>query len=299
MPEPRSRSLREPDQTVEYPLIVIEQVDLGDITVGRMTLQPGWRWYDHVRPRVGGDWCEARHVGVVLSGRFGVTMRDGTRREFGPEDVFEIPPGHDGYTLGDEPCVQVEWTGLRAFTRYSLIGSPGRTLVTLLFTDIVDSTVTAGRVGDHVWRAILSSHYEAARGAVERYRGQEVSTTGDGLLARFDGPAAALHCAADVRRTAQGEGIGIRACVHVGEVEIVGSDVRGIAVHEAARILGAAEPNEILVSATTRALAHGSQLEFRPRGTRTLKGLPGEWELFAYVEADAESSGAFAADSAP
>jgi class 3 adenylate cyclase len=164
------------------------------------------------------------------------------------------------------------------------MGGSGRTLVTLLFTDIVDSTVTAARLGDKAWREILSTHYEAARAQVERYQGVEVNTTGDGLLARFDGPAAALHCASAIRRTAEREGIAIRASVHVGEVEIVGKDVRGIAVHEAARIMSTADANQIVVSATTRALAHGSKLDFEPIGTHTLKGLPGEWELFAYVE---------------
>lgn len=286
MPEVRSKNLSQPEQTVVFERLTLDQVDLGDLTVGRITLEPGWRWSDHVRPRVGGDWCEARHVGVVISGRFGVTMRDGTTIEFGPDDVFEIPAGHDGYTLGDEPCVQIEWTGIRAFTGYSLMGAQGRVLATLLFTDIVDSTVTATRLGDAAWRELLSSHYEAARSSVERYHGREVNTTGDGLLARFDGPAAALHCATEIRRTAEREEIAIRACVHVGEVEIVGRDVRGIAVHEAARIMSAASANEILVSATTRAVAHGTKLEFRSVGVKTLKGLPGEWELFAYVESE-------------
>jgi len=280
------KNLSRPDDTIEFPRLTVQQIDLGDFTVGRLTMQPGWHWYEHVRPRVGGDWCEARHVGVVVSGRFGVTMRDGTKVEFGPDDVFEIPPGHDGYALGDEPCVQIEWTGLRAFTGFSLIGMSGRTLATLLFTDIVDSTVTAHRLGDVAWRELLSEHYEAARAAVERYHGQEVNTTGDGLLARFDGPAGALHCAVAIREHAEREGIAIRACVHVGEVEVVGNDVRGIAVHEAARIMSAAGGNEILVSATTRALAQGSQLDFRPVGVRTLKGLPGEWELYAYASQD-------------
>jgi class 3 adenylate cyclase len=210
-------------------------------------------------------------------------MRDGTTIEFGPDDVFEILPGHDGYAIGDEQCVQIEWTGLRAFSGYSLVGLSGRTLATLLFTDIVDSTVTAGRVGDAAWRELLSTHYESARDAVDRYHGQEVNTTGDGLLARFDGPAAALHCAVALRASAEQEGIAIRACVHVGEVEMVGNDVRGIAVHEAARIMSAAGANQILVSATTRALAGGSKLQFQPAGVRSLKGLPGEWELFEYV----------------
>jgi class 3 adenylate cyclase len=222
-------------------------------------------------------------VGVVLSGRFEVVMRDGTTLQFGPEDVFEIPPGHDGYTLGDEPCVQIEWSGLRAFAGFRLAGTYNRALVTLLFTDLVDSTAMAKRLGDVAWRDVLSAHYEATRVALERHHGHEVNTTGDGLLATFYGPAAALRCAAAVGRAAGRDGLQIRASVHVGEVELVGTDVRGVAVHEAARILSAAAADEILVSTTTRALA-GNAGVFRPRGTHILKGLPGEWELFAYFE---------------
>ena len=284
MVEPRVKHLTSPDETLQFPGIKVQQVDVGDLTVGRIVIEPGWRWYTHVRPHVGGDWCEARHVGVVLSGRFAIVMRDGTTLQFGPEDVFEIPPGHDGYTLGDEPCVQIEWSGLRAFAGFRLAGTYNRALVTLLFTDLVDSTVTANRLGDVAWRDLLSTHYEATRAALERHHGHEVNTTGDGLLATFDGPAAALGCAAAIRRTAAREGLHIRASVHVGEVELVGTDVRGIAVHEAARILSDAAPDEILVSATTRALAENSGLDFRNRGTHVLKGLPGEWELFAYLE---------------
>jgi class 3 adenylate cyclase len=229
-------------------------------------------------------------VGIVLSGHFAILMQDGTRLDFGPDDVFEIPPGHDGWTVGDEPSIQIEWSGLRAFAGTRFAGTYGRTLVTLLFTDVVDSTVTAARVGDHAWRDLLSTHYEAARAELERHHGREVNTTGDGLLAAFDGPAAALRCAAAIRRASGREGLQIRASVHVGEVEVVGTDVRGVAVHEAARVLGAAGPDEILVSATTRALAGSSGLEFEPRGSRELKGLPGTWELFAYVEDGAPAS---------
>jgi len=223
-------------------------------------------------------------VGIVLSGRFEVAMRDGTTFQFGPNDVFEIPPGHDGYTLGDEPCIQIEWSGLRAFAGFRFVGTHNRALVTLLFTDLVDSTVMAQRLGDVAWRDVLSAHYEATRVALERHHGHEVNTTGDGLLATFDGPAAALRCAAVVGRAAGREGLQIRASVHVGEVELVGSDVRGVAVHEAARILSAAAADEILVSSTTRALAGNAGFVFRPRGTHILKGLPGEWELFACFE---------------
>ena len=284
MVEARAKNLRSPDETLEFPGIKVQQVDLGDLTVGRIVTDPGWRWYTHVRPHVGGDWCEARHVGVVLSGRFEVVMRDGTTLNFGPEDVFEIPPGHDGYTLGDEPCVQIEWSGLRAFAGFRLAGTHNRALVTLLFTDLVDSTVMANRLGDVAWRDLLSTHYEATRGALERHQGHEVNTTGDGLLATFDGPAAAVRCAAAINLAAAREGLQIRASVHVGEVELVGTDVRGVAVHEAARILNEAAPGEILVSATTRALTGSSGFAFRNRGTHVLKGLKGEWELFAYLE---------------
>ena len=206
MAEPRVKNLTSPDETREFPGLRLSQVDLGDHTVGRMTLEPGWRWYTHVRPEVGGEWCEARHVGVVISGRFGIVMRDGTALEFGPDDVFEIPAGHDGYTIGDEPCVQIEWTGLRAFAGFRLMGATNRALVTLLFTDLVDSTVTANRLGDQAWRDLLSTHYEMMRSELERHNGREVNTTGDGLLATFDGPAGALRCASAIRSAAGAPG---------------------------------------------------------------------------------------------
>ncbi|HEX4862668.1 MAG TPA: adenylate/guanylate cyclase domain-containing protein [Acidimicrobiales bacterium] len=291
MAEARAKNLASPDDTLEFPGIKVAQVDVGDLTVGRIVTEPGWRWYTHVRPHVGGEWCEARHVGVVLSGRFGIVMRDGTTLEFRPDDVFEIPPGHDGYTIGNEPCVQIEWSGLRAFAGFRLAGTYNRALVTLMFTDLVDSTAMAKRIGDVAWRDLLSTHYEATRAALERHHGHEVNTTGDGLLATFDGPAAALRCASAIGRTAAREGLQVRASVHVGEVELVGTDVRGIAVHEAARILSVAAPDEILVSATTRALAGNSGFVFHDRGTHRLKGLQGEWELFACLDWDGSTTG--------
>ena len=280
----RAKSLTSPDETLEFPGITVQQIDLGDSTVGRIVMEPGWRWSTHVRPHVGGEWCEARHLGVVLSGRFGIVMRDGSTLELGPEDVFEVPPGHDGYTIGTEPCVQIEWSGLRAFAGFRLTGTYNRALVTLLFTDLVDSTVMANRLGDLAWRDLLSTHYEATRSELERHNGHEINTTGDGLLATFDGPANALRCASAIKRAAAREDLRIRASVHVGEVELVGTDVRGIAVHEAARILNEAGRNEILISATTRALMAGSGFAFQKRGTRQLKGLKGEWELFVYLD---------------
>jgi len=262
--------------------VVERQLELGDLTVGRQTLQPGWRWSTHIRPHVGGDWCQARHVGVMLSGRLGIKLRDGTTFELGPDDVFDVPPGHDGYVIGHEPVETIEWGGSRAFwgTR---AGAHGRALATLLFTDLVDSTAIANRLGDSAWRTLLSDHFESARTQLDRFQGREVKTTGDGMLAAFEGPAQALQGAAAIRRAANREDLHVRAAVHVGEVEVVGSDLRGVAVHEAARIMAQAGEDEILVSETTRLLAQTSRLEFEDRGSRELKGLPGDWRLFAYV----------------
>jgi class 3 adenylate cyclase len=279
------KSLSSPDETIELPGVREELVELGDLTVGRQVVEPGWRWSTHVRPRVGGDWCQVRHVGVVISGRFGATLRDGTAREFGADDVYVVPPGHDGYTIGHEPCVLIEWSGLRAFS--SVRGSQARALATLMFTDLADSTALASRLGDVAWRELLSTHFEAARAEIDRFGGREVNTTGDGMLATFDGPALALRSAAAIRQRAAAQDLKVRAGVHVGEVEIVGDDVRGTAVNAAARIMDQAEGDEILLSETTRTLALSAGLAFEERGVRELKGLPGEWRLFAHVpEAD-------------
>jgi class 3 adenylate cyclase len=282
MPEAVSKSFETPDKVIEFSNLVARTVELGDLTVGHIVSEPGWRWSTHVRPTIGGDWCQARHVGFVISGKLGIQMADGTEHVFGPNDVFDIPAGHDGYTVGDEPCVQVEWAGMRTFAGFPT-GIDSRVLATLLLTDIVASTEVASRLGDARWRELLSEHFASARVELERFGGREVSTTGDGLLATFEGPARALHCAAAIRRVAEREGLQLRIGVHVGEVELVGSDVRGIAVHEAARITAAAEPGEILVSELTRALAGASGLDFDDRSPQPLKGLDGEWRLSAFT----------------
>ena len=281
MPGHHVKNLGKPDEVLEFPLLTVRMVDLGDITVGHFVNEPGWSWYDSVRPTVGGEWCQARHLGMILSGRLGVELQDGTRLEFGPEDVFDIPPGHNGWTIGDEPCVQIEWAGIRAFAGFPT-GIHSRVLVTLLFTDLVDSTAIAARLGDTRWRELLSKHFEAARSELERYRGREVDTTGDGLLATFAAPAPALHCAVAIQRAAEVEGLQVRAGVHVGEVEMVGRGVRGVAVHEAARIMGQAGAGEIFVSESTRMFA-GSGLDFEDRGIHALKGLEGEWRLSRFL----------------
>ena len=275
------KSVDEPDEVVHFPNVQTDIVHLGDLTVGRLVNQPGWRWSKDVRPTVGGEWCQIRHVGFVISGRLGIDLRDGSSVVFGPGDVFDIPPGHDGYTVGDEPVVQIEWSGLRHWAGFGAANS--RVLVTLLFADVVSSTEAAVRAGDAAWRDLLSGYFEGMRAELERFRGREVKTTGDGMLVTFDGSGRALQCAAAIRRVAREHGLQLRVGVHVGEVEIVGDDIRGVTVHEAARIMAKADPDEILVSDLTRVLA-GAGLAFEDRGAHTLKGLDGDWRLAAYIE---------------
>ena len=202
MPDVPRGNLDVPDEVIEFPKIAASLVELGDLTVGMMVAEPGWRWSVHNRPKVGGEWCQARHVGVILSGRLGIDFSDGTTAQFGPNDVFDIPPGHDGYTVGDEPCVNIEWAGLRAWAGFPT-GIHSRVLRTMLFTDLVESTEMAGRLGDARWRQLLSEHFVGARAELERFQGREVTTTGDGIVATFDGPARAIHCAAAIRKPRQ------------------------------------------------------------------------------------------------
>jgi class 3 adenylate cyclase len=280
-----SKNVGQPDESFRFPGYEEDWVEIGGTTVGLAVSAPGWRWSTDMQPIVGGEWCQAHHVGYVISGRWGALLRDGTTVEFGTGDVYDCPPGHDGYTISEEPCVMIEWLGLRTFTRmHTQFGD--RVLATLLLTDLVESTATAKRAGDTVWGDVLSRHYQTARAQLERHHGREIETTGDGLLAMFDGPAAAIRCAASIREAAARDDLRIRAGVHVGEVDVVGAGVRGVAVHEAARIMAAAAPNEILVSEITHTLATGAGLTFEDRGLHDLKGLPGERRLFAYIEAE-------------
>ena len=156
-----------------------------------------------------------------------------------------------------------------------------RILATLLFTDIVDSTARAAELGDRRWRELLEKHHALVRRQLERHRGREVDTAGDGFLARFDGPARAVRCAAAIRDAVAGLGLSIRAGLHTGECELARGRVAGIAVHLGARILALAGPGEVLVSATVKDLVAGSGLSFADRGVHTLKGVPGQWNVFA------------------
>jgi class 3 adenylate cyclase len=150
----------------------------------------------------------------------------------------------------------------------------------VLFTDIVDSTRRAAAIGDRDWHALLDAHDAIVRSQLARFRGREVNTSGDGFLAMFDGPQRAIRCAMSIRAV-QALGIEVRAGLHTGECEVRGDDIGGIGVHIGARVSALAGPNDVLVSSTLRDLVIGSGLEFVDRGAHELKGVPGEWHLFA------------------
>ncbi|MGZ4689032.1 MAG: adenylate/guanylate cyclase domain-containing protein [Acidimicrobiia bacterium] len=159
-----------------------------------------------------------------------------------------------------------------------------RVLSTVVFTDIVSSTERASELGDQRWSELLDRHDAAVRRQLARFRGTEVNTTGDGFVATFDGPARAVGCACAIRDAAQQLGIQVRSGIHTGEIELRGDDIAGMAVHIAARVAAKAEPSDIWVSRTVTDLVIGSGLEFSDRGSHTLKGIPGDWALYAVTD---------------
>jgi class 3 adenylate cyclase len=158
---------------------------------------------------------------------------------------------------------------------------PDRVLATVMFTDIVGSTERAVALGDRRWRELLGGFHDVVRRELGRYRGREIDSAGDGVLAAFDGPARAVRCACAVGEAVRALGVTVRAGVHTGECEVLGKKLAGIAVHIGARVASVAEPDEVLVSSTVRDLVAGSGLAFADRGRHTLKGVPGDWQLFA------------------
>jgi class 3 adenylate cyclase len=273
------RRFSEPSDVRTLPRGRIDIVELDDTVVGRMTYEPGWRWSVDIKPIAGTDTCQYHHLGVSQSGLLRVQMPDGTELEIAPGDVFEIPPGHDAWVVGDEPWVSVDFEAMRTY------GKPHdardeQILASIVFTDIVDSTRRADELGATRWRDLVGEHNRKASAAIDRHRGRLVKTTGDGILAQFDGAERAVRAAAAIRDATQSLGLEIRAGVHTGEVQTVAGDVRGIAVHTAARIMGVAESGEILVSATVMDLLDGSGLTFEDAGIHELKGLHGARQLY-------------------
>ncbi|MEX0630473.1 MAG: hypothetical protein WD508_07515 [Chloroflexota bacterium] len=273
------RNFAAPDETAEAEKLRSEIINLGGVTVSRDVHAPGWRWSSHVKPLVGTEWCQMRHVGYVLAGRLHVLLSDSREFEVGPGDLAVMPPGHDAWVVGDEPFEFIGWSGVRGWLGALEVGLE-RIVTTLVMTDIVGSTSLAERVGDRRWGELLAQFADGARDTVAHYRGHLVELTGDGILARFDGALRAVHCAVGLRAAAAELDIPIRAAVHTGEVEMADERLRGLALHEAARMLAFAGAGEIIVSATTRALVSSPGLTLTDQGEHDLRGLEGKHRLF-------------------
>ena len=277
-----SKRFDEPDEFNVLPLLTEQVVILGEVYLARTVLEPGRSWAEHVQPLVGTPSCLHHHQGVLLSGRLEVETDAGAIRRVGHGEAFDIPPGHDARVIGDEPAVAIEFTGVRGFGKPAPLGE--RVVATLLVTDIVDSTAVAARLGDAAWKELLGRHGDRVRLELDRFRGFEVTTTGDGFLAVFDGAARAVRCAAAVRDAAQRDDLEMRAGVHAGEVERQAGNVRGVAVHAATRIAALAQPGEVLVSAAAAALLEGSGLSLQDAGEHELKGLAGRRRVFRLLD---------------
>jgi class 3 adenylate cyclase len=274
------RDLGEPEAIVTYPLGASWQVRLGGTVVTRHVLQPGWSWEEHAQPQVGTTSCELYHRGVVLRGRMGVRTDDGDQLIIEPNHVFDLPPGHVTWVEGDEELVMVDWAGGAGFDTRP--GEERRAMATILFTDIVDSTVAARDAGDVAWKRTLAMHDDVVRNVLAGFGGREIETGGDSFLVVFDGAERAIRCGLALVEGLAAIRIPIRVGIHSGEVVSSGDQVRGMAVHTAARILAEARACEVLVSGITRDLAEGARgLAFDSRGSYPLKGLEREHELFA------------------
>jgi class 3 adenylate cyclase len=274
------RDLGEPEAVVSYPLGTSNQVRLAETVITRHVLQPGWSWEEHARPLAGTASCDLYHRGVVLSGRMGVRTDEGQELVIGPDQVFDLPPGHVTWVEGDEALVMVDWAGGAGFDTRP--GEEARVLATILFTDIVDSTALARDAGDASWKRTVAMHDDVARSVLAGFGGREVETAGDSFLVVFDSAEGAIRCGHALVRALDAIRLRIRVGIHSGEVVVSDDQVRGLAVHAAARILDEAGSGEVLLSGTTRDLAEGATgLTFESRGRHRLKGLEREHELFA------------------
>jgi pimeloyl-ACP methyl ester carboxylesterase len=193
--------------------------------------------------------------------------------------LVELPGVDHVLLIGDMDAIMDEIEEFLTGVRHR--AEADRVLATVLFTDIVASTERAAAIGDRGWRALLDSYYAAVRRELARFRGREIDTAGDGMFATFDGPARAIRCASAITGAVRQLGVEVRAGLHTGECEVMGEKVGGIAVHIGARVASQAGPGEILVSNTVKDLVAGSGIRFEDRGAHTLKGVPGEWRLFA------------------
>ena len=274
----QKKNLDTPDEVRRFPKGIGQLVRIGSLSIGRGVLEPGWRWSTSVKSIQGTSSCQIHHLQVLLAGRFGVQMDGGETGEFGPGDVFDVPPGHDAWVVGPDPAVILDVSG--NFAAIAVPGEHERLVTTLLMSDIVESTLTATRLGDAAWTQLLAEHNRLARAQFDRFRGREVKATGDGFLAMFGSAAGALRCAMAMRDATRALRIEVRIGVHTGEVEVLPNDIGGVAVHAAARIMALGSPSDIIVSSVTRGLVEGSGLRFTERGRHQVKGVKQPIEVF-------------------
>ena len=280
------RPFGEPDNVREVPFGHLETYDMGEIRIGRSILQPGWRWSESIKPISRTELCEYHHIGVCLSGRMRIRMREGAELAIDAGQFYEIPAGHEAWVDGDEPYENIEWQPSVAFGQAEG-GDFDRVVATLVVTDIVDSTARALELGDAAWRDLLGRHDQVVRNELDRFRGREVTTTGDGFVALFDGAERAIRAAQGIGQAASAIGLEVRAGVHTGEIELAGENVRGVGVHVATRIASLAGPGEVYASWATRELLAGSSIGFTDRGMHLLKGFSDERRVYL-VESPAE-----------
>jgi pimeloyl-ACP methyl ester carboxylesterase len=252
----------------------------------RLAAPPSWaimvsRWYGEVDVR---SILGSINVPTLVIGRRDAAYHRPEHSRYLAEHIpgakLVILPGADTspYFIDPEPVLdEIEefLTGVRARP------VSDRTLATVMFTDIVDSTGHLARLGDQQWMGVLARHDQLTRDYLNRYRGVERHTSGDGFLATFDGPTRAVTCAAELQRAMPEVGVDIRAGLHTGEVELTGDAIGGLAVHIAARVIDAEDNNGVMVSSTVKDLVAGSGIEFDQRGSHQLKGVPGEWQLYS------------------
>jgi class 3 adenylate cyclase len=266
------RPFGEPDNVREVPFGRLETYDMGEIRLGRSILQPGWRWSESIKPISRTELCEYHHIGVCLSGRLRIRTREGAELTIKAGQFYEVPAGHEAWVDGDEPYENIEWQPSVAFGEPEG-GDFDRIVATLLVSDIVNSTARAVELGDGAWRDLLARHDREVRSQLDRFRGREVTTTGDGFVAVFDGAERAIRAAQAIVDGVSTIGLEVRAAVHTGEIELEGGNVRGVGVHIAARIAALAGPGEVYASWATRELLAGSPIGFTDRGLQSLKGL--------------------------
>lgn len=280
MPRLQRKNFENPDEVRNFDLGHVDVVRLDELAVGQFILNPGWRWSTNVGPIAGTSSCHHRHIGYSLSGTLEVRMDDGTVMTIVQGDAYEIPPGHDAWVVGDKTVNLVEFNSAHEYARAETeIGE--QVLATLVFSDIVGSTAQLAAMGDQRWTELLRRHNERIRTVIDRHRGRELATLGDGFLASFDGAGRAVQAAAAMDPAVTDLGLRVRTGVHTGEIVLDGGQARGLTVHAAARIADLATAGEVLLSGTTCNLLADSPFSFDTRGQHELKGMKGPRPLFA------------------